>query len=215
MASGDSSGSGQSAPDSDLPIGVERALARATRDDQFRADLRKRRGAAAEDVGIELTTAERAVLEAIDEQQLDVMIGHLEDRVVEVPKPQGSLSPAGIRPGQLVSQGIRPEAPAGIRPGIQPVMGVRPDPNPAKGLRPGPGKVRGIRPGLPIALVAGAVVVGGASAMVCATAGNRPDEPPPVEPTQGQQEKGEGSAGSVPDAGAPDGGDGGVGADDP
>jgi hypothetical protein len=185
-------------------------LTRATRDADFRADLRKRRAAAADDAGIELTAAERAVLKAIDDQQLDGMIGHLENRVIEVPVPEVVPPPAGIRPGLLVAQGVRPEAPTGIRPDIPPVMGVRPDNDPTRGIRPEPAMVKGIRPGLPIALAAGVVVVGGASALLCVTAGNRPDEPPPPEPTKPQQEKGEGSSGAVPDAGEPDAGDDGV-----
>ncbi len=204
MTSGDSSGSDRSGTGSTLPIGVERALTRATRDAEFRADLRKRRGAAAVDAGIELTAAERAVLEAIDERQLDRMIGHLEDRVVEVPTSEIVAAPGGIRPGPPAAQGIRPEAPAGIRPNISAVMGVR----------PGPRSVKGIRPGLPIALAAGAVVVGGASALLCVTAGNRPDEPPLAEPTEPLQRKGESSSTSAPDAGEPDGGDGGVATED-
>lgn len=194
-----------------LPIGVERALTRATGDDEFRADLLKRRVAAAEEAGIELTTAERAVLESVDDAQLNGMIDRLAGRVVEIPTPQVTAPPAGIRPGPPVAQGIRPEPIAGIgqdgnaeRPG-----GFHPELT--RGTRPDAGAVKGIRPGLPIALAAGAVMVGGACATIATmSAGSRPDEPPEPEPTEPQAPPGEAQASDPPDGGTPDGGDGGT-----
>jgi len=231
MAAGEGSGSGGSPNGAGLPIGVERALARATEDPVFRAALRERGAGAAVDAGIALTTAERAVLDGIDGTQLDQMVEHLAGRVVEIPPPEAAPVPAGIRPGDIATLGTRPGpiAPQGIRPDPVPdarqdVLPGSPDrvpPDPTRGIRPDSGMVKGIRPGIPIALAAGAVVVGGFCVTAYnITAGVRPDDLPEPEPAEPQAPGDEALAGSGPDGGAADagteadGGDGGASSQD-
>lgn len=220
MAPADPPDSGSSATAAELPVGIERALARAAQDPAFRKDLQARRGAAAQDAGIELTAAERAVLESIEAQQLDGMVARLEGRLEALADPGASLAPSapvpgGIRPGAPQSFGIRPDAvqSAGIRPEFV-SHGVRPEPPPVQGSRPDLPIVRGSRPGVAIALAAGAVVVGGAGAALLATAGNRPDELPPPQPAEPERGLGESTA-SGDDGSEPDAGDGGSSTDTP
>jgi len=133
------------------PIGVERALVRAAAEPAFLDDLKARRAVAAQEAGIDLTPSERAVLEAISEQQLEAAVALLVDRVIVDPLP-----PQGI------------ELSAGLRGDRALILGIRPDHD----------VTRGIRPGLPVAVAAGAIVVGGAGALLLVSAGNHADLPP-------------------------------------
>ncbi len=99
--------------------GLERVLLEAARDEAFHEDLTRRRGAAAEEAGIELTPSELAVLEAIPPPQLDAAVAGLKDHE---PSLSGSAAvPRDPTGPPMVSTGIRPEAVRGTRPSRVPI----------------------------------------------------------------------------------------------
>ena len=105
------------------------------------------------------------------------LIAKLAGRELAPPPPtMPAFAPQGIRPDGPAPTGIRPDvAPAGIRPEHAAVAGVRPERD----------LVRGTRARLPLAVAAGAVVVGGVGASMLLVAGTRPEEiPPPAAPEQ-------------------------------
>jgi hypothetical protein len=180
------------------PLGpaLETVLRRALGDAAFRAALLGRGAAAALDAGIALAAPERAALDAATPAQLEAMLASLPPE----PRPPGAPALA--------------ETSAGIRPGLI-AQGARPDVDPVRGSRPEREVVKGLRPGLPIAVAAGAVLVGGALVGVCATAGVRPDAPGPPAPTAAWSPSSPSSPSSpaAPDAAPSDSGrdDGGAG----
>jgi hypothetical protein len=97
-----------------LPQGIQRLLRMAADDGGFADDLVARRGAAADDAGVELTPSEKAVLESTDETQLRTMIAALPD-LDDVPLPIGeAIVTLGITPDEpppMVCQGIAPDIP--------------------------------------------------------------------------------------------------------
>jgi len=166
-------------------MGIERVLVRAGRDSAFLEELGARGASAADSAGIELTQAERTILDTIGAERIAAM-------VTSLPK---ALHAQPAEESPFVSHGIRPYP--------EPTRGTRPEKLVSAGVRPGPDPTRGSRPGLKVAVAAGAVLTVAAGGMLLATAGNRPEElPPPTEPEDRGDDDPSGAGGSDPDAGS-------------
>jgi hypothetical protein len=125
--------------DTCLPRSIERILADAANDDEFREHLLRDRLEATRSRGYELTETEKAILLSVPEAQLLIVLSSMPEGVrppdpgqaVQVPMAE----PAGIRPNPPV-KGIRPgrvvlaaAATAAVAGGAVTLcsMGVRPD----------------------------------------------------------------------------------------
>ena len=155
---------------------VERLLARAATEPQFRDALLADPVAAATEAGEALTPSEESMLRAAGPEQLGLMIDQLASRGVAPAPPDEVL---------VASLGIRPDGPAPVPAGIRPdqtpaPQGIRPDrPDPVRGIHPDyPGPSKGIRPGrVALATAAAATLIGGGAYYLAA--GNRADRPTP------------------------------------
>lgn len=172
-----------------LSRALEQILAEAAADPKFKEALLADRLAAAEARGHQLSPSEQQILLAVPDDQLAVMVDRL-GRSVEVgPK---------VRTITFAPQGIRPEAPAGVRPATD-TLGIRPAP-PTRGIRPEvppdhrPNVSKGIRPGRVLLTAAAATAVTAGVASLYVTTGVRPDIPPPavtysVKPADSAQQR--------------------------
>jgi len=128
----------------DLSLGVERVLLLAAGDEEFKERLLAERAATIDGSGVELTGAERAILLAAPDNQLDAMIARLtpaEPERREFLKKAAKTAAAGVLLGFLgvvvegcerATDGVRPD-----RPESSPVSeGVRPDRPVSRGARP-------------------------------------------------------------------------------
>ncbi len=189
-----------------IPRGVEVLVKKAAVDPEFRSVLLERRAAAAEEIGLELTDSEKAMIGIVPERQLESIIAHTDvpdtqrrafmgrAAVVMLAALGTGLATAGvgctkgIRPKEVpVTDGIRPDMPQETKPKPAPEnlpapTGIRPDmPQEAKPKPPPakPATTKGIRPDVPKPKrpPSGAV-----------SRGVRPDIPPAPSPSPEKQE---------------------------
>ena len=167
---------------SEQPRPLEQILAAAAADPSLKEALLADRLAAVEARGLKLSPSEQKILLAVPDEQLHAMV----DRLVVG-------APPAVAPLNFAPQGIRPEAPAGVRPS-----------NPTRGIRPD-SPVKGTRPGRLLLTAAAATVVTAGAASLCVTAGVRPDTPPPVTEAAQPRDNAEERADARPpaDAGLP------------
>lgn len=117
-----------------IPRGIEVLVKKASVDPQFRAVLLERRAAAADQIGLKLSEAERGMLGAIPEAQLAAVIGRTKVRAEKRRAFLGKAAAAMLAAlgaigggcdcarGREEPRGIRPERPS--HPGTK---GIRPD----------------------------------------------------------------------------------------
>ena len=166
---------------SEQPRNLEQILAAAAADPSLKEALLADRLAAVEALGQGLSPSEQKILLAVPDEQLRAMVDRL-----------AGAAPPVLAPPTFAPQGIRPEAPAGVRP-HSPTRGIRPD-----------SPVKGIRPGRLLLTAAAATVVTAGAASLCVTAGVRPEAPPPVtEAAQPRDAADRADARPPADAGAP------------
>jgi len=168
MSDPDSSGQADGARQR-IPTGVERTLRRAADDPAFLERLEQHRAQAARDAGIELTAIEATLLDTIDASRIAQMVANLPPTAPPSPPPGPAPVPAGIRPDFDPTRGSRDDLPG---PSMA-AHGIRPDMVPTHDV------IRGSRTGVKVAVATGVVLAAGAGALLCVTAGNRPDLPPP------------------------------------
>ena len=156
-----------------LPRALERVLAKAAVDEDFREALLTDRLGAVTARGLELSESEQAALKSVPAAQLRSLIDGLARQVaLAQDEPPAPPQPQGIRPDRPAPApaGIRPDPPPptrGIRPDVPEYSshGVRPDrPEPmiqSAGIRPESPAIRGTRPGrIILAAAAGTVALG-------------------------------------------------------
>jgi len=127
-----------------IPQGVEVLVNKAAVDPAFRAILLERRAAAAEEIGLDLSAAEAAMLAAVPAEQLQSIIAQTtvpaEHRRAFLGQAAAAMLAAvaamtgGVAAGFQL-QGVRPDgppAPTGIRPDPPPTRGIQPDRPPPK-----------------------------------------------------------------------------------
>jgi acyl carrier protein len=127
-----------------IPQGVEVLVNKAAVDPAFRAILLERRAAAAEEIGLDLSATEAAMLAAVPAEQLQSIIAQTtvpaEHRRAFLGKAAAAmLAAVGAMTGGVAAgfqlQGIRPEGPpppTGIRPDRPITRGIQPDRPPPK-----------------------------------------------------------------------------------
>ena len=130
-----------------VPQGIEVLVNKAAVDPAFRSILLERRAAAAEEIGLDLSAAEAAMLAAVPEKQLQAIIAQTnvpaEHRRAFLGKAAAAMLAAvaamtgGVAAGFQL-QGVRPDGPPAP-------TGIRPDPPPP----PPPPPTRGIQPDRP------------------------------------------------------------------
>jgi hypothetical protein len=99
-----------------IPRGIEVLVKKASVDRAFRQVLLERRAEAAREIGLELTAAERAMLDAIPQAQLEATIEH-----IKVPDPQRRAFLGQIAAAMLAALA------SGCQPPTRQVEGIRPD----------------------------------------------------------------------------------------
>jgi len=126
--------------------GIEVLLRKASVDSGFRDLLLRRRGKAAEEIGLDLTPAEQSILATVPEADLVRMLSKIEvpevHRTVFMGKTAAAMIAivvgAGILSGCVPVTGIRPKEEAGE----DQVQSAEPDeqeePEPTRGIRPDP-----------------------------------------------------------------------------
>ena len=143
--------------------GIETVLMLAAQDADFRAELAGDRLSAIDARGLSLTPAEREILVALSDSELDEMIGTLAAQPPLATRDYERVVCGGIRPDQVIPAGIQPApGPQGpqVSPGPIGPAGIRPDhPAPVLGTRPGP--VKGIRPGRVLLAAAATTAIAG------------------------------------------------------
>jgi acyl carrier protein len=128
-----------------IPQGIEVLVKKAAVDPTFKEILLERREEAADEIGLELSGAEAAILRAVPESQLEAMIAKTdvpqEHRRAFLGKAAAAMlavlglgrSAGAVEPPEKIMQ-----APGGVAPDKLPAMqGVRPNPQPPSlGVRP-------------------------------------------------------------------------------
>jgi hypothetical protein len=113
----------------DIPRGIEVLIKKAAVDAEFKAVLLQRRAAAADEIGLVLEPAEKAMLAAMPQEQLEAVIARTqvspEHRRVFLGKTAAAM--LAVVGGAIVLYGMTATAGVRARKKIRPDGGVRPD----------------------------------------------------------------------------------------
>lgn len=156
----------------EIPRGIEVLVKKASVDAEFRKVLLEKRAGSSAEIGLELSAAESAMLNAVPRAQIERIIEN-----TTVPDEQrrvflGKLGAAMLAALGLGLGGCKPDTP------IIPTTGSRSDPPPTPPPQPPPEPPRGIRPDLPPPHGESQSELDASERLIKVT-GSRPDPPPP------------------------------------